>query len=556
MPPSSLLDHYDHVVLDLDGCVWVGERATPGAPEAVAALRAAGKSIVFLTNDARRSPEEYVRKLWSLGLQASLEEVVTVGAAIQYLLAGRGAGHLVYVIGSPAIFRHVADSGAADRQRHPARARRGARDRGRPRRSRVLRAPGRHPGGAGGRRDDRGRARPDVPRGGRARARPPARSWRRSSTPPSVSASVVGKPEPAIFQTALDRLGPGRTLVVGDRLDADLGGAARAGLDAAIVLSGVTSREEAEAATEPAPVAIAENLHALVLADMTLALIVNPAAGGGRAGRALPGVRGRADPARARARRRARPTSLEHARELARAAAAPRRDRSRARRRRADRRAWPARWHGTDGVLGVLPGGRGNDFARMLGIPLEPEAACQVLASGEPRAARPRPGRRCARSSGSPAAGSTRRRTGSPTRRGVMRGNLVYAYGALRALAGWRPATFEIRLDGGRARPGHRLHGRRGELEGVRRRHVPRPGRLARGRSARRRDHRTRAQATVPAPAADRVQGRARPPAERRGDPRRRGPDQRRPPVHDVRRRRSRSPSCPSPSARSAAPSG
>ena len=53
---------------------------TRGAPEAIAELRGAGKTVAFVTNDARRSPEEYVRKLWSLGLQASLEEVVTVGA--------------------------------------------------------------------------------------------------------------------------------------------------------------------------------------------------------------------------------------------------------------------------------------------------------------------------------------------------------------------------------------------------------------------------------------------------------------------------------------------
>ena len=92
MPLSPLLDSYDHVVLDLDGCVWVGDMCTRGAPEAVAALRAAGKSIMFVTNDARRSPEDYVRKLWSLGLMASLEEVVTVGAAIQHVLADRG-GH-------------------------------------------------------------------------------------------------------------------------------------------------------------------------------------------------------------------------------------------------------------------------------------------------------------------------------------------------------------------------------------------------------------------------------------------------------------------------------
>jgi HAD superfamily hydrolase (TIGR01450 family) len=80
------------------------------------------------------------------------------------------------------------------------------------------------------------------------------------------TATVVGKPDRQIFLTALDRLGPGRTLVVGDRLDSDLAGAKAAGLDAAIVLSGVTNAEEAGAAQDPAPVAVAKDLHALVVA--------------------------------------------------------------------------------------------------------------------------------------------------------------------------------------------------------------------------------------------------------------------------------------------------
>jgi glycerol 3-phosphatase-2 len=80
-------------------------------------------------------------------------------------------------------------------------------------------------------------------------------------------AQCVGKPEPNMFETALDRMGAGRTLVVGDRLDADLGGAAGVGLDGAIVLTGSTTRAQAEAATDPKPVAIAEDLAHLVLAD-------------------------------------------------------------------------------------------------------------------------------------------------------------------------------------------------------------------------------------------------------------------------------------------------
>jgi ribonucleotide monophosphatase NagD (HAD superfamily) len=82
-----------------------------------------------------------------------------------------------------------------------------------------------------------------------------------------VTARMVGKPDPQVFEVALDRMGQGRTLVIGDHLIADLGGASAAGLDAAIVLSGITSRDQAEAATDPAPVAIGPDLATLVLSE-------------------------------------------------------------------------------------------------------------------------------------------------------------------------------------------------------------------------------------------------------------------------------------------------
>jgi ribonucleotide monophosphatase NagD (HAD superfamily) len=79
-----------------------------------------------------------------------------------------------------------------------------------------------------------------------------------------AAAESVGKPEPQLFLTALDRLGPGRAIVVGDRLDADGDGARAAGLDCAIVLTGATSAAEAHAA-DPPPTRIAASLAELVL---------------------------------------------------------------------------------------------------------------------------------------------------------------------------------------------------------------------------------------------------------------------------------------------------
>lgn len=264
MPISPLIDAYDTILLDLDGCVWVGSNPTRGAAEAVAALRGAGKRLAFVTNDSRHSPEDYVRKLWSLGIQASLDEVVTVGAAVQHVLAERAPGAPVYVIGSSAIYRHVTDAGQRIVNGTPRAAEaeivvfaahdeldfsdmRGAVQA-------VL-------GGAEVIATDRDGSYPSEL--GMAPGTGAFLVALEYAT--GVTGRVVGKPEPQLFETALDRIGDGRALVIGDRLESDLAGAAAAGLDAAIVLSGVATRTAAEAASDPAPVAIAEDLHSLLL---------------------------------------------------------------------------------------------------------------------------------------------------------------------------------------------------------------------------------------------------------------------------------------------------
>jgi glycerol 3-phosphatase-2 len=270
VPLSALIQRYDHVILDLDGCVWVGDAVTPRAPAAIAAIREAGKSLAFATNDGRLTPEEYVRKLWSFGCTAAVEEVVTVGSAIQHVLAGVPPGTGAYVIGSPAVFRHVSDAGHRILNQTPRAAAADVvvvvchDDLTYSELSTATRAI---------------LAGATVVCGGRDHTFP-------TELGPSpgtgaivaaleyatgVTARSVGKPEPQMFLTALDRFGatrpggPGRALVIGDRLDSDLAGAAAAGLDAAVVLSGVTTREQAEAAASPAPVAIAKDLATLVL---------------------------------------------------------------------------------------------------------------------------------------------------------------------------------------------------------------------------------------------------------------------------------------------------
>jgi YegS/Rv2252/BmrU family lipid kinase len=102
---------------------------------------------------------------------------------------------------------------------------------------------------------------------------------------------------------------------------------------------------------------------------------------------------------------------------------------------------------GTNAPMGILPGGRGNDLARVLGIPDDPAGAAEVLTAGNERRIDVGEvnGRRflCIASCGFD---SDANRIANEAR--VVKGNLVYAYAALRALIAWRPARFTLELDG------------------------------------------------------------------------------------------------------------
>lgn len=77
MGPLLLVDAVDSVVLDLDGTVYLGDGALPGAAEAVEELRGAGKRIVFCSNNPTRTPEDYAAKLTRLGIPTDPAEVFT-----------------------------------------------------------------------------------------------------------------------------------------------------------------------------------------------------------------------------------------------------------------------------------------------------------------------------------------------------------------------------------------------------------------------------------------------------------------------------------------------
>ena len=261
---SPAVRRYDHFLLDLDGCLWLGDEPIEGAADAVTALREAGKSVLFLTNDVRQAPEGFVRKLWRLGFQASLPEVMSAGAAVQFTLAERRSRH--------RLRGRLAGAGrprrrgrAADRQQHAVRDPRRRGGRRRPRRSRLRGAEGGDPGRAARRRADRRHARLELPDAGRPVAGHRAPSWRRSRPPPaSAPHGSSASPRRRCTPPRATGSAPGRTLAVGDRLDIDIAGARRAGLDSALVLTGGTTRAEADAA-DPRPTHVADSLAALVL---------------------------------------------------------------------------------------------------------------------------------------------------------------------------------------------------------------------------------------------------------------------------------------------------
>jgi YegS/Rv2252/BmrU family lipid kinase len=106
---------------------------------------------------------------------------------------------------------------------------------------------------------------------------------------------------------------------------------------------------------------------------------------------------------------------------------------------------------GTDTPLGIIPGGRGNDLARVLGIPDEPAAAVAVLIEGETRRidVGEANGKRFL---GIVSVGFDSEANRLANETSLLRGNLVYAYAALRTLLGWKPGRFTVRVDEERVR--------------------------------------------------------------------------------------------------------
>ena len=233
-----LSEVYDAALLDLDGVVYLGGAAVPGAPEALAKATAAGMRLAFVTNNSSRTPSAIAAHLSSLGVAAVPGDVVTSAQAVARLLAERLApGDAVLVVGGMGLRAALRERGL--RPVSVAAARRGA----------VVE--GYAPDISYGVVTEGALAVADgawfVASNGDAtmpttRGRQPGNGALSQviATATGQQPVVAGKPEPPLHAEAVARTGARRPLVVGDRLDTDIEGAVRAGADSLLVLTGVT----------------------------------------------------------------------------------------------------------------------------------------------------------------------------------------------------------------------------------------------------------------------------------------------------------------------------
>lgn len=234
-PPCEL---YDVALLDLDGVVYVGPDAVPGVPEALAAARAAGMRLGFVTNNAARTPEDVAEHLTDLGVPADGGDVITSSQAAATVVAGLfEPGTRVLPVGGPGVAAALAAAGlvVVDRAEEEPAA--------------VVQGYGREVGWA-----QLAEAVVAVRNGARhvatnldATIPSPRGPLPGNGAMVGIVSSitgqvplVTGKPDPAMHAECVRRTGAQRPLVVGDRLDTDIEGARRAGAASLLVLTGVT----------------------------------------------------------------------------------------------------------------------------------------------------------------------------------------------------------------------------------------------------------------------------------------------------------------------------
>ena len=226
-----MIDAYDGVLFDLDGVIYLGPVAVPGAPPALAALRERQVPVGFVTNNAARSPEVVAAHLTEIGIPAAAADVITSAqAGAQLLRKDLPAGAKVLAVGGTAVLEALAQvglTGVLTAEDEPVAVLQGY--------------------GVDLTWQDLIEASVAIHRGARwvATNDDPTRPTDRGLVPGNgaavaavrlavpVDPEVAGKPYRPVA-----RLGAKRPLFVGDRLDTDIRGAVNAGLDGMMVLTG------------------------------------------------------------------------------------------------------------------------------------------------------------------------------------------------------------------------------------------------------------------------------------------------------------------------------
>jgi 4-nitrophenyl phosphatase len=238
------LENTRALIIDMDGVLWEGDRPMPGLVEFFQTLRTRRIPFVLATNNASRTPEQYLDKLSGMGVEVHREEVIGSGlAAAMYLQHRAPAGSKVFAIGEDGVRQALLDHGFRLAELYETDA------------DYVVCGMDR-----GLNWDKLATATLNIRRGatfigtnpdvtlpteyGTTHGNGAVLAALQAAT--GVAPIIIGKPEPIMYQMAMERLGvaPEETLAIGDRLDTDIQGAVRAGIRSIMVLSGISSREQ------------------------------------------------------------------------------------------------------------------------------------------------------------------------------------------------------------------------------------------------------------------------------------------------------------------------
>ncbi len=249
-PEDSLMrraePRYAGYILDLDGTVYLGDHLVPGAQQTVAWLRGHGRPVVFLSNKPLEPSAHYAAKLTRLGIPASAKDVLNSTQALMHILRRQYPGQRLFVIGEPALWEELRAEGfALTRALDEIDIVVAAFDRTLDYAKLNLA----HQALVRGARFCATNADRTCPvEGGHIPDCGPVIAFLETSTGRQVE-WVAGKPSRAMLEAAVQRLGVPmeRCLMVGDRLATDMLMGQAAGIDTALVLSGVTTREQLDA---------------------------------------------------------------------------------------------------------------------------------------------------------------------------------------------------------------------------------------------------------------------------------------------------------------------